>query len=148
MIPIADIHGSEVIGLAQEARTFLGKFRWCKQIVHEYLAWSVAPVVGVFFFEIIPARDDIDKELWVIVGDLPPAYLVCDNAQTWQEALDAYGCEMMRWVDAVRAGRSIEDLIPVNASPTLAYADMLQKRMEFLKEHLVDVSPETLPMDQ
>lgn len=86
--------------------------------------------------------------MWVIVGDLPPAYIVCDNAHTWQEALDAYAVEMMEWVKAVKEGRSIEDVIPVNVPPTVEYADMLESRCNLIWELFVDVDPATLPTDQ
>jgi len=36
----------------------------------------------------------------------------------WQDALDGYIAEMQSWVDAVRAGDSIDELIPVNAAST------------------------------
>jgi hypothetical protein len=147
MIPVTHLRGSAVIELARRAHRFLSTFPWCAVITESYLAWALAPQTGVFFFRLVPARPDMDKELWVIVGDLPPAYIVCDNAQTWQEALDAYGVEMMRCVEAVRAGRSVQDLIPVNAPPTAQYADMLETRIKLIWELFVDVPPETLPTD-
>jgi hypothetical protein len=75
--------------------------------------------------------------LWVVVGDLPPAYLVCDDAPTWQEALQSYCSEMTRWVEAVRAGTSLEDVIPVGSEPTLEHAAMLASRVEFIRGKIV-----------
>src|SRR4051812_27877382 len=118
MIPVTDLHSSAVVELAGRAERFLTAHRWCKAIAERYLAWALAPQVGVFFFRIVPTREGVDHELSVIVGDVPPAYIVCDNAETWQEALDAYGVEMMSWVEAVREGRNVTDLIPVNVEPT------------------------------
>lgn len=147
MIPVDELQSKAVIELARRAEKFLAGHAWCKAISERYLAWALAPQIGVFFFCILPAREGIDTELWVIVGDLPPAYIVCDNAHNWQEALDAYGVEMMRWVEAVHQGRSIEDLIPVNAEPTIENADMLEQRVKLIWELFVDVAPATLPTD-
>ena len=147
MIPIPDLRTEAVVDLAERAERFLSRNHWCEAIAEGYLAWALAPLASAFFFRIVPAREDVDRELWVIVGDLPPAYIVCDNAETWQEALDAYGVEMMRWVDAVREGRSVADLIPVNVEATLEYADMLESRVKLIWELFVDAPTETLPTD-
>jgi hypothetical protein len=48
---------------------------------------------------------------------------------------------MQRWVDAVRAGGSLQDIIPVNVSPTLEYADMLSTRLSFIRDHFIDDKP-------
>jgi hypothetical protein len=147
MIPIADLRTPAVIELAERSERFLVDHGWCREIEERYLAWAIAPQTGVFFFRIIPAFEDVDRELWVIVGDLPPAYIVCDNAETWQEALDAYAFEMMKWVEAVRKGQSVADIIPVNVEPTAEHATMLETRINLIAELFVNVPPETLPTD-
>ena len=73
-------------------------------------------------FNIHPLRRDVDELLWVVVGDIPPAYLVTDDAPDPVAALQAYIREMRRWIEAVRLGRPIADLIPVNALPTAVNA--------------------------
>jgi hypothetical protein len=147
MYPLSKIRNDEVRNMALRAQRFLASHRWCAEITEGYLAWALADKCGVFFFRLIPSRPEVDRELWVIVGDIPPAYIVCDNARTWQEALDAYGVEMMKWVDAVREGQSVEGLIPVNAPATAEYAEMLCTRIEMIREMFVDVPPETMPTD-
>ena len=52
-------------------------------------------------------------------------------------ALDAYLGKMQDWVDAVDEGRSVEDLLPVNAAPTKEYADLLRGRLEFIGERIL-----------
>jgi len=47
----------------------------------------------------------------------------------------------------VRAGESIDDLIPVNAAPTSVYADLLDSRLGFLRQRLLDVASEELEGD-
>jgi len=74
----------------------------------------------------------------VIVGDLPSAYLVTDDAPTSEEALQADIELMDEWVEAVKQGKSVDDLIPVNAPATAAIAAMLESRLRFLQERVLD----------
>jgi hypothetical protein len=73
----------------------------------------------------------------VIVGDLPPAYLVVDDNPTAAEALDAYCSEMEAWVEAAEAGESLDDLIPVNAPPTRSNVEHLKGRLHFLRSKIM-----------
>ena len=82
--------------------------------------------------------------LWVITGDLPPAYLVTDDAPDWQGALAAYAGEMRKWVAAVRDGSSTADLIPVNVTPTAEHAAMLERRLDFIERELIAAPTEVL----
>ena len=81
--------------------------------------------------------------LWVVVGDLPPAYLVCDGNPTWLEALEGYVFEMERWVAAVRNGGSFEDVIPVRAARTLEHADKLAGRLRFIRDEILACEDDT-----
>ena len=119
--------------MAAEARDFINSHEWCERIDHEYLAYGLGGVVGVFLFLITPRRKDVDKWLWAIVGDLPPAYIVVDDNPTASDALDAYCSEMGSWVEAVESGDSIDDLIPVNAPATPESATQLRGRLEYLR---------------
>jgi hypothetical protein len=73
----------------------------------------------------------------VIVGDLPPAYIVTEENPTPAAALEAYIDEMMDWVSAVEQGDSTEELIPVNAPATIEYAKQLRNRLEFLRSTIL-----------
>jgi hypothetical protein len=140
MIAADRIKNPEVSELAQRASAFLASHAWCRSITSVDLAWAIAGVVGVFQVKLVPTRSDIDGVLWVVVGDLPPAYLVLDAAPTWRKALEAYVHEMRRWVSAVRKGEPLTNIIPVNVEPTLAWANELDSRLSFISERIV--SPE------
>ena len=129
-------YGTEARQLEQEAKDFLLSFRWCKGIINTYLGDEAAPYFGVFLFLIEPAFPDVDHWLWVVVGDLPPAYLVCDQARTPLEAIQAYVHEMRKWVSAVRGGQSLDNIIPVAAEPSAANAELLAKRLDLLEKHV------------
>jgi hypothetical protein len=119
--------------LLREAEAFLRSFDWCQSISQSYFGLGIGGVVAVFLFRIAPKKKDIDEWLWVVVGDLPPAYLVADGNPTPVSALEAYVEEMSAWVDAARNGRPVAELIPVNLLPSPDNAARLQKRLVFLR---------------
>jgi len=137
MIAASEIKNPEVAEFAQRASSFLLSHTWCRSIVSVHLAWAVAGVLAVFQVKLVPTRKGVDDTLWVVVGDVPPAYLVCDEAPTWREALEGYVDEMRRWVSAARKGESLSDVIPVNVDPTLAWANELDSRLSFINEHIL-----------
>jgi hypothetical protein len=121
----------------EEARGYLLSFDWCREIKESWFGWGVGGVCAVFLFEIIPARKNVDSLLWVVVGDLPCAYLVLDGSPTPMKALDTYVELMQEWVDAVKQGKSTNELIPIDAAATTENADLLQRRLVFLREKIL-----------
>lgn len=128
---------SLLVEMAKDAYVYLLSFSWCSEVTEQYFGIGVGGVVAVFLFRIKPAIAGVDEWLWVIVGDLPPAYLVTDNAPNPAGALCAYIELMEDWVEAVQGGKPIDDLIPVNVEPNPANAQLLQKRLEFLKTNIL-----------
>jgi hypothetical protein len=142
VVPIQKMHGDDaedtslLQGMHREARRYLTSFKWCGGIDEEFFGFGVGGIVAVFLFKIRP-RANADAWLWVIVGDLPPAYLVTDLSPSPGKALNQYIKEMRRWVRAVEAGKAISDVIPVNAPPTKANAKNLKSRLDFLKTQIL-----------
>jgi hypothetical protein len=62
-------------GMARQAAEYLMSFDWCVSIMDTYFGDGIGGVVAVFLFRILPARPHIDEWIWVVVGDLPSAYL-------------------------------------------------------------------------
>ena len=147
MIAIENIRSPEVREMASEASDFLSSHQWCGEVTSGRLALAVAGVVGVFQFDFVPAAPGVDDTLWVVVGDLPPAYLVRDESPGWQEALRSYVHEMRRWVAAVRGGSDLDDVIPVGAAPTPEHAEMLESRLNFLDSELIQVPADSIEGD-
>ena len=142
------IESAEVRALATRARRFVESFAWCERVTDCVLGFAIAGVLGVFRIDLIPTPErGADPNVWVVLGDLPPAYLAFDEGDTWQDALRGYVEEMQQWVDAVRAGESLEDVIPVNVSATREHADMLATRLQFISERLVSVDAASLESD-
>ncbi|MBE7478991.1 MAG: hypothetical protein HS104_03225 [Polyangiaceae bacterium] len=143
-VDVATINDPEVRELAREAENFLTSHTWCRSVVAGRLAFAIPAVLGVFLFDIVPAQPEIDATLWVVVGDVPPAYLAVDPDASWQSALAGYVDEMRLWIAAVRAGTPTTDLIPVDAEPTLEHADMLASRLDFIEAQLIEVPPASI----
>jgi hypothetical protein len=146
LTPLGELKGEdaeetrELQDLAQRALDFVRSFEWCDGVREIRSGIAIAGVVGVFFVSIVPRSAAVDGELWIIVGDVPPAYIVTDDAPTPADALIIYAELMRQWIDAVRQGRGIADLIPVDAEPTKAAADSLDSRLRFLVERVVPQS--------
>jgi len=127
--------------LASEARSFVQGFHWAPPIEDLVLAFGVGPILGLFLarFEHSIASGGCkgDIEIWVVVGDLPPAYFVVDDAPTPAEALEIY-CELMEdWADRVLADEDLSDSYPIAAEPTMEHGKMLKSRIGFIRSELI-----------
>jgi hypothetical protein len=126
----------ELQATLEDARSYLASFTWCAGIEEEFLGLGIGGIVAVFLFRIRPVGA-IDEWLWVIGGDLPSGYLVSDRAASPARALEVY-CEMMEdWIRAVRRDGNLRDVFPVMAKPTSANADLLEKRIVFLRRKII-----------
>ena len=123
--------------MAQEAQQYLQSFSWCTEIREGYFGGGFGGIVAVFLFRISPARVEVDEWLWVVVGDLPPAYLVTDVSKTPSQALASYVREMSRWIQVIKWGRRFEDVITVNLAPTWENAVALEDRLKIISEAIV-----------
>jgi hypothetical protein len=141
--PVAQLEGEDederllLSQLVRAAETYLSSFEWCEQIQEKYAGIAVPGVIGVFLVHIAPTRPEVDEWLWVIVGDVPPAYITLDDCPNAATALDGYIGAMQEWVDAAKEGRSVDELIPVNVPATPAYAEMLGSRLQFLDSRVL-----------
>jgi hypothetical protein len=120
-----------------DAKEYLLFYDWCREIHTAYTGIFLDGILSLFLFRIVPARTDVDEWIWVIAGDLPPAYLTCEECRTPAEALDGYIGAMTEWVTAASAGKSVAKLIPVNTPATPQNADTLKSRLEFLDTRIL-----------
>jgi hypothetical protein len=127
--------------MLEEASRYLCSFDWCSRVVRAWFGLGVGGVVAVFLFEIGPVSSDVDPLLWVIVGDLPPAYLVTDSLATPSDALRTYVEEMRTWVETVKGGGSLEDVIPVDTPATPEFAERLATRLDYFEREFLASPP-------
>jgi hypothetical protein len=123
--------------MAEEAQSYLESFPWCTSIEEGYFGDGVPDAVAVFLFRIEPSRPNIDRWFWVIVGDLPPAYLLTHISKTPSQALGGYIEEMSKWVALAKEGRSSDKVIPVDAPSTPQNAEDLEERLQVLARDVV-----------
>ena len=129
----------------KDAITFLNQHTWHEGFTNVYAGLVVEGIIGIYLFEIIHSRDDVDDFIWVITGDIPSAYITCEDAPNPACALDGYIGAMREWVKAVNSNQGIEDLIPVNVPPTKTWAEKLENRLNFLdKKILIDFQSDLL----
>jgi hypothetical protein len=125
--------------MAEQARDYVTSFDWCPPIVREWLAAGVGGVVAIFLFEFARKIEGTDDKVWVIVGDVPPAFKAVEPDDTPQSVLEGYCFLMDDWVTAVRTGGDFDDVFPVAAAPTEEHADMLESRLATLREEIVPI---------
>lgn len=127
----------EFITLANEAERFLKSQKWCKNILRGMFDRGWCHIIGVFYFSIEPTDKHIPNAIWVIVGDLPSAYIDVEDNPNGACAIDAYVMEIQKWIDYVIEGKPVEDLIPIRAPKTKEYAKILQSRIDVVKNEIL-----------
>ncbi|MGA3027102.1 MAG: hypothetical protein ABSF98_20275 [Bryobacteraceae bacterium] len=143
VVPLSQMIGGDDVDtnllrmMASGAENYVRCFPWCKAIREAYFGDGYGGIVAVFLFRIEPARADIDEWLWVLFGDVPPAYLVTDVCKTPSQALETYVEEMSRWIQLAKQGRSSAGIIPVYVPATPENAADLENRMKVLCDAIV-----------
>jgi len=123
--------------MAAGAENYVRCFRWCKKIREIYFGDGYGGSVAVFLFRIEPSRVDVDEWIWVVFGDVPPAYLVTDTSKTPSQALERYIEEVSKWVELAKEGRSSVNVVPVHVPATPENAAELENRLKILREVIV-----------
>lgn len=144
--PLAQMQGddqedTDLLKAAQaEADAYVRSFAWCRGVKEVYFGAGVGGVVAVFLYR-VDAPPRVDEWLWVVVGDVPSAYLVTDRARVPAAALEVY-CELMEgWIEAVRSGTGLDSAFPVAAQATPENADLLERRVEFIRKRIIPSLP-------
>jgi hypothetical protein len=119
--------------MAAYAQSYVESFKWCKDVKNVYFGDGYGGIIAVFLFHVEPSQLGVDEWLWIIVGDVPPAYLVLDSAKTPSQALERYLEEMSKWVQLAKLGRTSDEVIPVNVPATLENATNLETRLTTLR---------------
>jgi len=116
----------------QSARQYLLGQTWCFGLRSMYFGAGLGSIVAVFLAELDLPASGVDEWLWIVVGDLPPAYLGVDGCPTPVAALAAYVELMKQWVDLAHKGKRSDQVFAVNMVPTPENALKLQKRLDVL----------------
>jgi hypothetical protein len=126
-----------LLELARTAQSYVRSFAWCPPLLATYLAFGVSGVIGLFQVHFEQTIQKTDDRLWVIVGDLPSAYLVVNESDLPRDALENYCLLMDEWVDAVRDKSNFETVFPISSARTLENAGLLMSRIGFIRSQIV-----------
>jgi hypothetical protein len=128
---------AELQRMLRRAQSYVEHFPWCPTIMEKYLGVGIGGVLSLFLFRFSRQIGDGNDWLWVVVGDLPSAYIAVAEAPDPASALESY-CELMEgWAIAVRNGSSLADVFQVDAAPTEEHAQMLLSRTKFIRDEVV-----------
>ncbi|MFT6461081.1 MAG: hypothetical protein ACJA0Y_000575 [Maricaulis maris] len=126
---------------SNEAQGYIEAQRWCGEIKAAYVAMIEPGVISIFLFNQIPKRSGIDPYIWVVVGDIPSAYIPCFEIPRPYDALSGYIYEMRRWSDAAIQGNSVEGLYPIGLEPTVELGRALAKKVGFIERNILPNLP-------
>lgn len=132
-------HAEETLLFQQaqrEAAEYLSAQPWCHAIRESYFGAGMGGILAVFLFRIDPDARTPEWQ-WVTVGDLPSAHVDIENAPDPATAVERYCALMDGWIHAVRQRAPLIDVFPVQAKPTAANADALERRVAFLRSDVV-----------
>jgi hypothetical protein len=86
-------------GMSQDAEAYLRSFSWCKEVQGSFFGGGVGGIIAVFLFNIRPARPEVSSWIWIIVGDIPSAYLPLEDAPSPAEIFKTYLRGMSKWLN-------------------------------------------------
>lgn len=123
--------------LRERAEAYIRSFGWASPIKEMLLAFGASEILALYLVRFEhPIEAMGDKELWVVVGDLPTMYFVTDHAKQPSSALEAY-CELADdWADAVQNDGDLSQVYPI-PEPTRERADMLLKITSFIRAEII-----------
>lgn len=128
----------------EEAKTEINFYDWCVNIQESYVGMFYSEIIGIFLFKIEPSGNHIDEWVWVVVGDIPPIYITCEDSPNAICALDGYIGAMREWVEAAKNGNSLEGIVPVNVQATPENGEMLESRLNTLESTILNLYPDDL----
>lgn len=112
LIPSEKIQGEDATDtillkrMAEDAKRYITSFAWCHDVLDSYFSAGVGGIFAIFFFHIRSNRPEVDPWIWIIVGDIPPAYLPVSDASSARMAFQTYLDGMSRWVEFARKGKA------------------------------------------
>jgi hypothetical protein len=140
---------SELTAQYNEAESYLNSFSWCRKINECSLYSNLGKVFCIFLFEIenLASKEIEDGFLWVIVGDIPPMYLDTFSQKTTKKVIETYIRLAENWINGIKSGTGVNDCYPFSANPTLELAELLEKKIIFMKNTLLN-NIEDIPLSE
>jgi len=118
--------------MAADADVFIRSFPWCTSVLESYFGDGIGGIFAIFFFHIRPSRPDVDSWIWIMIGDVPPAYLPLTDCDSPAAAFRTYMRGMSKWVELARKGQvgiPNEGVPPVNVPSTPEWAERVNQKL-------------------
>lgn len=111
------------------AREYLVYQSWCRKILEEFFACKIGDDFHIFLFEVESPKEDADRFVWVVCGNVPSLYLTTDCCPTPKDVAETY-CDLAeQWCD-----ETLPDLdFTVKDVPDTIVKEELQRRLAALK---------------
>jgi hypothetical protein len=138
-VPIEFLRGEDdqdtnlLRGMGEEAVLYVQSFDWCVELHEQYFGDGIGGVVALFLFRITIRDLETPEWVWIIVGDLPPAYLGFHGFPSPRAALLLYIEGVEEWLAASPEERVSGDLIPIEVPPKAELIEMLRDRAAKLR---------------
>ncbi len=132
-----------------DADLYIRSFPWCDAVLESYFGGGIGGIFAVFFFRIRPERSEVDSWIWIMLGDVPPAYMPLSDCKSPGEAFRRYFFGMSKWVESARKGQSgspDQGIPPVDLPATPEWAQKINQKLYGLTltvKHLFEEPGET-----
>lgn len=150
-VPVRELRAGEInensdlMSYADDARRFLARQPWCDGIGDEAMACGWPGILAVFYVQVVESPGCPDPAVWIVTGDIPPAYIDIISCRTPREVLGAYCRTMQGWIDRVLEGEPVNDAIPVCYRGTLKQIPATAENAERLRSRIEYISAELIP---
>ncbi len=125
--------------LVERAIFYIETRKWCKKLLRVWLNTNWDDYFAVFYMNIIPDKPTTPEYIWIVIGDLPSAYIYSGYCKDAYEVMKGYVFEMQKWVDRVMNDIPLDEtIIPVNVPPEKYWAQKLHNRLEIIREDILD----------
>jgi hypothetical protein len=122
--------------MSEDAKRYISSFPWCDAVLGSYFGGGVGGIFAVIFFHIRPSRPNVEPWIWIVVGDIPPAYLPLTDCKSPAEVFKTYLRGMSNWVKLARKGLTgtpDQGVPPVSIPATPEWAEKINQKLNGLK---------------
>ncbi len=126
------------------AKAVLSAEPWCPPTTETYVAGFCPPILGIFLYRIdtqhpiaLEDEDGLPEWAWVVVGDLPPLYILYMPIVDGLSALRGYVAVYQTWLKRFDAGLPFEELDDLKVPKDEEHAEMLRVRLNLLMKHFL-----------
>lgn len=123
----------KVVPLINESKIYLASQKWCGEIYEGWLFTNIGYALCIFLYRIDKLQSSEDNLVWIVVGDIPPAYLDTYNVESTKEVIENYIELVEDWIENAESGNSFEDCFPFKSDTRKNLLRCSKREFNFLK---------------